>query len=597
MKHTFTHKILPALAGTALALALAIGFAPQIRAQVGNLFHTGGGNYGAQRFELAAKMGNDNISIQQNNYLENMPIFGDSNHSQPNAIFRMAGTALFDNVMSFGQTRLEKLVIGSQLLGANAFDPLAGYALDVNGSIAVRKFSNDQNKSHYLCADDFGKLVISENEDCGSAPAPTAVDGQCGVAQGKNYSDVPPQSELCSAGTASAVTTNTSSYTWTCQGENGGSDASCTAKRVSKVDGKCGASHYNCDAGTAINKDEGSSAYTWTCQGENGGSDASCQEEKQTQVWEGCYIGRYDYPDSVHPNGGKVEYHDANGSLAEVTGLWNNEPAAHISYTDIVQTTAAHQIDCKSIVDAQCASNHYKCSKGTPVNDINDTSTQYRWHCNSDSHGTNATCVETKVINGECAIDDHYNCKAGTSVNDIADTKDKYLWHCNGINGGTNATCSEDKVVGPPSCFIAGTKVTMADGSEKNIEEVKIGEFVLGNNGEVSEVKGLHRPLLGEGRSTKLYSFNGGPYFVNSDHPFLTTEGWKAMDPIEAEKVHRMFKVTQLHVGDTLITKDGLVLLEQIDEKEGDPSTQLYNLMLGGNHTYIADGYIVHNLK
>ena len=503
MKTQFTTKILPALAGIALALFVSFSFAPQIRAQVGNFFGTEGGNYGAQRFQLTAK-NNDTIDFVDNT------LFDIDTSSHENAIFRMAGTALFDNVMSFGQTRLEKLVIGSQLLGANAFDPLAGYALDVNGSIAVRKFSNDQNKSHYLCADDFGKLVIKDNANCGNT-----VNGQCSP---KHYG--------CDAGLSTNNNETQSEYTWTCLGANGGTDANCT--EVRPINGQCGKGLYECGRGTLSNKDENAEEYTWTCLGSNGGTNANCSEKKVP-------------------------------------------------------------------VNGQCSPKHYGCDAGTSVNDISDTTTQYRWHCNGKNGGTNATCSEAKPINGVCSST-HYGCDAGTSVNDISDTTTQYRWHCNGINGGTNATCSEENI-GLPSCFIAGTKVTMADGSEKNIEEVKLGEFVLGNNGEVSEVKGLHRPLLGEGRSTKLYSFNGGPYFVNSDHPFLTTEGWKAMDPIEAEKVHRMFKVTQLHVGDTLITKDGLVLLEQIDEKEGDPSTQLYNLMLGGNHTYIADGYIVHNKK
>ncbi len=261
MKHTFTHKILPALAGTALALALAIGFAPQIRAQVGTLFGTGGGNYGAQRFQLAAKNG-DKVSYNGvTDYSPSMPLFGNSNQ---NAIFRMAGSALFDNVMSFGQTRLEKLVVGFQLLGANAFNPLSGYALDVNGSIAVRKFSNDQGQKHYLCADDFGKLVISDQEDCGSAPA---VDGQCGTT---HYN--------CTAGTSTNNVENSDNYTWTCEGSNGGTDATCSEEK--KIDGKCEKTHYRCIAGTSTNNVENRSNYTWTCKGENGGSDDSCKESK-----------------------------------------------------------------------------------------------------------------------------------------------------------------------------------------------------------------------------------------------------------------------------------------------------------------------------
>jgi len=33
----------------------------------------------------------------------------------------------------------------------------------------------------------------------------------------------------------------------------------------------------------------------------------------------------------------------------------------------------------------------------------------------------------------------------------------------------------------------------------------------------------------------------------------------------------------------------------KISPVETDPSTVVYNLLLDGNHTYVADGYVVHN--
>jgi hypothetical protein len=138
----------------------------------------------------------------------------------------------------------------------------------------------------------------------------------------------------------------------------------------------------------------------------------------------------------------------------------------------------------------------------------------------------------------------------------------------------------------------------MADGTKKNIQDVHIGESVLGNNGEVSMVRNIHKPLLGERKDNKVYAFNGGRYFVTAEHPFMTTEGWKAIDPVWSMEEHpEMSSISHLHVGDTLITENGKVVLETLDYEERDPSTQLYNLMLDGDHTYIADGYVVHNNK
>lgn len=55
----------------------------------------------------------------------------------------------------------------------------------------------------------------------------TAVNGACGTAAGQTFSSAP-TANLCSAGTASPVT-NPGSWTWSCNGNYGGTNASCTA--------------------------------------------------------------------------------------------------------------------------------------------------------------------------------------------------------------------------------------------------------------------------------------------------------------------------------------------------------------------------------
>jgi hypothetical protein len=55
----------------------------------------------------------------------------------------------------------------------------------------------------------------------------SAVNGACGSANGGSFSSAP-TANLCSAGTASALT-NPGSWTWSCNGEYGGTNASCSA--------------------------------------------------------------------------------------------------------------------------------------------------------------------------------------------------------------------------------------------------------------------------------------------------------------------------------------------------------------------------------
>ncbi|MFH1375672.1 MAG: Hint domain-containing protein, partial [Patescibacteria group bacterium] len=94
----------------------------------------------------------------------------------------------------------------------------------------------------------------------------------------------------------------------------------------------------------------------------------------------------------------------------------------------------------------------------------------------------------------------------------------------------------------------------------------------------------------------KLYSFNGGGFFVTGEHPFMSKEGvWKSIDPQATLRENPQLVVEQLEIGDVLLTQDGEVEIKQIDFESADPETPLYNFVLGGNNTYYADGYLVHN--
>ena len=146
------------------------------------------------------------------------------------------------------------------------------------------------------------------------------------------------------------------------------------------------------------------------------------------------------------------------------------------------------------------------------------------------------------------------------------------------------------------SCFISGTLVTMEDGTQKTIESIKVGEKVQGHS-RINKVLKLDPVLL---RDRKLFSFNGGKYFVTSDHPFLTTKGWKSLSPqntLERDGIDVYNElVGALKEGDILITVKGEETLTSISSKEMNaPNTPLYNFYLDGDHSYSADNYFAHN--
>ena len=221
--------------------------------------------------------------------------------------------------------------------------------------------------------------------------------------------------------------------------------------------------------------------------------------------------------------------------------------------------------------------------------------------------GTNKqTNLITNLINIE---------KARKNFDNITDTTDQIVdiktdTKTNNQNQGNNdggsyqdkineaiKEAAKDPYSGMGSCFIAGTKVTMADGTLKNIENVKVGDKVKGHKEENTVIK-LDPTLLAD---RKLYSFNDNEhYFFTSEHPFMTEEGWKSIKPEKTKERDGVELYDQLKgelkVGDKLVTDNGPVEVKDIKSKEmNNPEMPLYNFNVSNDNSYIADGYVVHN--
>ena len=145
-------------------------------------------------------------------------------------------------------------------------------------------------------------------------------------------------------------------------------------------------------------------------------------------------------------------------------------------------------------------------------------------------------------------------------------------------------------------CFVAGTQIAMADGSYKNIEDVALGEVVVGKDGAHNTVLEFLRPTLGE-TGASLMAFNNGQPFMASDHPvYVKGQGWKSFDPAMTYSKYSM-TVGKYAVGDVIETQDGAGFeIHSIEEyRDQDLNQTIYNFVLDGNHTYIADNLVVHN--
>jgi len=151
-----------------------------------------------------------------------------------------------------------------------------------------------------------------------------------------------------------------------------------------------------------------------------------------------------------------------------------------------------------------------------------------------------------------------------------------------------------------PTCFVKGSLVTLADGRRIAIEDVAVGDFVLGQGGS-NEVVAYDRPqlIIPDVRNGTLYGINGSKKFITSEHPVMTKDGWKAIDQENAKKFEPHLSkilVGSLIVGDLLVKEGGeLMLVTSIDKYTDQPQQQLYNLMLNGDHTYYVNEMLVHN--
>lgn len=164
--------------------------------------------------------------------------------------------------------------------------------------------------------------------------------------------------------------------------------------------------------------------------------------------------------------------------------------------------------------------------------------------------------------------------------------------------------------IGP--CFLAGSLVAMANFSTKVIEDVQIGDIVIGAFGEHNPVLALHRPLLGKNRMCKI----NNEHHTSSHHPHVSVDKkfycahpavasgatyGREHEVIVGENQNEMRmlhglkpeRIQELQLGIELKIIEGSRVVNEFEIYSMPEDTQLYNLVIGGSHTYHVDGYAV----
>lgn len=180
------------------------------------------------------------------------------------------------------------------------------------------------------------------------------------------------------------------------------------------------------------------------------------------------------------------------------------------------------------------------------------------------------------------------------------------------VIANNNCSSATSTPVTTQPCFLAGSLVTLADGTSIPIENVVCGDQVIGAFGEINTVLALHRPLLGsagmirindEHSSTAHHPHIGSNkefYCANKialetatyghEHEVINADGETEMCMLYGLNPGR----TQLYtLGVELKTVEGSRVLTTLEHFNMPADTQLYNLVVSGSHTYHVDGYAV----
>ncbi|MBT2472814.1 hypothetical protein J7E97_34440 [Streptomyces sp. ISL-66] len=152
-------------------------------------------------------------------------------------------------------------------------------------------------------------------------------------------------------------------------------------------------------------------------------------------------------------------------------------------------------------------------------------------------------------------------------------------------NKGPGSTCNQ--------CFLAGTKVLMADGTTKNIEEIKLGDRVRATDPETGET--------GDREVTRLIVTENDKHFNTLS--IATEDGIEELTathehPFWSPSANTWIEARELTPGSTLLTDQNTTVIVTANK----PYTQharTYNLTIDDLHTYYvlagATPVLVHN--
>lgn len=162
------------------------------------------------------------------------------------------------------------------------------------------------------------------------------------------------------------------------------------------------------------------------------------------------------------------------------------------------------------------------------------------------------------------------------------------------------------------NCFVAGTKVTLADGTQKNIEDVVFGDIIDTFNEVTKNAEPKYILDITSSRNTKFvkYTFSNGTEITSTrDHPFYVfktddvNDRWvetgfdvASYNPENTSTIYSIdVETKQINIGNRVLLVDHTsVEITNIEEFEIE-ETDVYIIKIADNHNFYANNILVHN--
>jgi hypothetical protein len=149
-------------------------------------------------------------------------------------------------------------------------------------------------------------------------------------------------------------------------------------------------------------------------------------------------------------------------------------------------------------------------------------------------------------------------------------------------------------------CFIRGTKISLPNGKNINIENIEVGCEVLTYNFDKKQKEAcLVTNIESDKQSViiKILLESGKEIISSITHPFyIINKGLSTHDPLEYSKYFPNEDITtKIEIGDVLVgLNQEVYTIKHIETIECDP-VDVYNLIINGNQNYYANEILVGN--